>query len=234
MAAAIQNKNSGFTLIEVMVAIAIFAVIAAGVYRVLSAMVETQDRIVSHAEALRDLQRALWLMTMDMNQLVMRDVRITDTKRAPTVVAGSDDALLQFTRQGVRNPLLVMRSDLDRITYSLGYADDSNSFSSKRKKGKTKDLLRNTWSYLDRKDNTKKTTQVLFRGVDDVKFEFMNTQGDWKTEWPEKKLEDNQHGRDLPVAIRVTLKTSRYGTLSQMVQVGDVINKEKVSVGVAQ
>jgi general secretion pathway protein J len=233
MATAMQNKNSGFTLIEVMVAIAIFSVIAAGVYRVLSAMVETQDRIVSHADALRDLQRALWLMTMDMNQLVMRDVRITDTKRAPAIAAGGDDALLQFTRQGVRNPLLAMRSDLDRVTYSLGYANDSDS-SSKRKKGKAKDLLRNTWSYLDRKDNAKKTTQVLFQDVDDVKFEFMNTKSDWKTEWPENKLEDDQRGRDLPVAIRVTLKTLRYGSLTQTIQVGDVINKEKVSVGVTQ
>ena len=56
------SSASGFTLVEVMVAISIFAVVAAGVYRVLSTMVETQNKVVAHSEALRDLQRALWLI----------------------------------------------------------------------------------------------------------------------------------------------------------------------------
>lgn len=115
-----QNNSKGFTLIEVMVAIAVFAVIAAGVYRVLATMVDSQDRVAVHADALRDLQRSLWFIAMDMNQLVMRDVHNPDDKRSPALVADSNNFLLQFTRQALRNPLLTARSDLDRVAYSLG------------------------------------------------------------------------------------------------------------------
>ncbi len=223
-----RKKLAGFTLIEVMVAIAIFAVVTAGVYRVLSTMVDSQDRVAAHADALRDLQRSLWFIAMDMNQLVMRDVRKPDDKRSPALIAGSDDFILQFTRQGLRNPLLDARSDLERVAYSVG----SSNRSGRRSKGKS--LLRHTWGAIDRRDNAKENVQVLFEDVDDVELSFMNQKGDWKSEWPEQKKDDKEHDRALPVAIKLTLKTDRFGTLEQIFQVGDTLKKEKVPTGVTQ
>lgn len=231
-----SQHQRGFTLMEVMVAIAVFAVIAAGVYRVLSTMVNSQDRVAAHADALRDLQRSLWFIAMDMNELVMRDVRQPDDKRSPALVAESGNYLLQFTRQGLRNPLLATRSELERVAYSLGSAPDSFNNTRKKPLGKAraKSLLRHTWGAVDRKDNAKENVQVLFADVDDATLEFMNAKGDWKTEWPEKKLDDNAHVRTLPVAIKLTLKTVRYGVLEQVFQVGDILKKEKVPVEAAQ
>lgn len=223
-----REKSTGFTLIEVMVAIAVFAVIAAGVYRVLSTMVDSQDRVATHADALRDLQRSLWFIAMDMNQLVMRDVRKPNDKRSPAVVADSDDFLLQFTRQGLRNPLLAARSDLERVAYSLGQVQR------KQHKGKGKSLLRHTWGAVDRRDNAEENIQVLFEDVDDARLEFMDQKGDWKTDWPEKKMDDKEHVRILPVAIRLTVTTGRYGVLEQIFQVGDILKKEKVPAGEVQ
>lgn len=225
-----QNNSKGFTLIEVMVAIAVFAVIAAGVYRVLATMVDSQDRVAVHADALRDLQRSLWFIAMDMNQLVMRDVHNPDDKRSPALVADSNNFLLQFTRQALRNPLLTARSDLDRVAYSLG------SSQLKYGKGKKigKDLLRHTWGAVDRRDDAKENTQVLFEDVSDVKLAFMDNKGDWKTDWPEKKMDDSVHTRTLPVAIRLTIKTERYGELEQVFHVGDILKKEKVPAEAAQ
>lgn len=225
-----RQKNKGFTLIEVMVAIAVFAVIAAGVYRVLATMVDSQDRVTAHADALRDLQRSLWFIAMDMNQLVMRDVRKPDNKRLPAVIADSDDFLLQFTRQGLRNPLLTARSDLERVAYSLGSSQAKLSIRKKR----GKDLLRHTWGAVDRRDNAEENIQVLFEGVDDAKLGFMDQRGDWKTDWPEKKMDDTAHTRTLPVAIKLTIRTARYGELEQVFQVGDILKKEKVPTEAAQ
>ena len=146
------SSTRGFTLVEVMVAISIFAIVAAGVYRVLSTMVETQNKVVDHSEGLRDLQRALWLISMDMNQMVMRDVRKPNDNRSPALIADDDDYLVQFTRQGLRNPLLLARSDLERVAYSIGpdpdkYSVDKDSdknSDNKRKNKKSKNLsLRN-------------------------------------------------------------------------------------------
>ena len=226
----------GFTLVEVMVAISIFAVVAAGVYRVLSTMVETQNKVVAHSEALRDLQRALWLISMDMNQMVMRDVRKPNDNRSPAVIADNDKYLIQFTRQGVRNPLLLARSDLERVAYSIGpdpdkYSVDKNNdqdSDSKRKNKNPKHLLRHTWGATDRRDNAKENVQVLFRNVDEVQLEFLDTKGNWKDDWPEKKLDDKAHIRILPAAIKLVLKTERYGDLERVFQVTNVVHKEKV------
>ena len=223
-------NSKGFTLIEVMVAIAVFAVVAAGVYRVLSTMVDSQDRITTHVNALRELQRSLRFIAMDTNQLVMRDVRMPDDKRSPALVSDSDDYLLQFTRQGLRNPLLETRSDLERVAYSVGAPphDSTNQIQKKRRKGKS--LLRHTWGAVDRRASAKENIQVLFDDVDDASLEFMNPKGDWKKEWPEKKSDGKEHARTLPVAIKLTLKTAQYGVLEQVFQVGDIVKKEKVPV----
>ena len=229
------RSTKGFTLIEVMVAISVFAVIAAGVYRVLSAMVDTQSKIVAHSESLRDLQRALWLISVDMNQMVMRDVRKPNDNRSPALIADDDDYLIQFTRQGLRNPLLLARSDLERVAYSIGpdpdkYAalkDGDQGSDSKTKNKKSRHLLRHTWGATDRRDNAKETVQVLFRNVEEVRLEFLDIKGNWKEDWPEKKLDDKAHTRILPAAIKLVIKTDKYGDLERVFQVTNVVHKEK-------
>ena len=231
-----RTPSRGFTLIEVMVAISIFAVVAAGVYRVLSTMVETQNKVVAHSDALRDLQRALWLISMDMNQMVMRDVRKPNDNRSPAVIADDDKYLIQFTRQGVRNPLLLARSDLERVAYSIGpdpdkYSVDKNNdqdSDSKRTNKKSRHLLRHTWGATDRRDNAKENVQVLFRNVDDVQLELLDTKGNWKEDWHEKKLDDKAHIRVLPAAIKLVIKTDKYGDLERIFQVTNVVHKEKI------
>jgi general secretion pathway protein J len=225
------RSGRGFTLIEVMVAISIFAVVAAGVYRVLSAMVDTQDRIVAHSDSLRDLQRALWLISMDMNQMVMRDVRKPNDSRLPALGADADNYLLQFTRQGARNPLLLARSDLERVAYSIGpdpdkYADRNSD--EKKKNKKAKHLLRHSWTALDRRDKAEETVQVLFRNVDEVHLEFLDEKGDWKQDWPEKKMDDKVHTRILPAAIKMLIKTEKYGDLERVFQIHNVVHIQKV------
>lgn len=224
------SSAKGFTLIEVMVAISIFAVLAAGVYRVLSAMVDTQNKVVTHSDALRDLQRSLWLISMDMNQLVMRDVRKPNDNRSPALIADDRDYLLLFTRQGLRNPLLSARSDLERVAYSIGPDPDRQN---KKIDKKARHLLRHSWAVLDQRDNAEETVQVLFRDVDDVKLEFLNEKGDWKEDWPEKKMDDKAHIRTLPVAIKLRIKTDKYGDLERIFQVGNVVHKQKAPTATA-
>ncbi|MEZ5540065.1 MAG: type II secretion system minor pseudopilin GspJ [Pseudomonadales bacterium] len=234
MFTAQKKSNAGFTLIEVMVAIAIFAVISTGVYRVLSAMVDSQDRVAAHANALRDLQRSLWFIAMDMNQIVMRDVRLPNDNRSPALQSDKDSYLLIFTRQGLRNPLLDARSDLERVAYSLGTSPQESNTKETSKRGREKSLLRHTWGAVDRKEGAKENIQVLFNDVEKVDLSFMNARGDWKREWPEQKKDEKEHVRELPVAIKLTVKSSRYGELEQIYQVGDLIRKEKKSTGDAR
>lgn len=223
-------RQNGFTLLEVLVAIAVFAVVAAGVYRVLTAMVETQDRVVRHSDALRDLQRAMWVMSSDFNQIVMRDIREANGDRSPALIADKDDYLIQFTRQGLRNPLLLRRSSLQRVAYSIGPepADPDDREAEKNRDKRARHLLRHVWGTVDRLDTTEEIVQVLVRDVDEVKFSFLDLDGDWKEDWPEKKMNDKAHIRLVPAAVRMEIRTEKNGNFERVFQTGNVVNIEKL------
>ncbi|HQQ63369.1 MAG TPA: type II secretion system minor pseudopilin GspJ [Pseudomonadales bacterium] len=227
-------RTQGFTLIEVMVAISIFAVISLGVYRVLSGMVQAQGAVASHADSLHEIQQALWIMSSDIEQIAVRDIQDENKRRVPAVISDKDDFLLQFTRQGLRNPLLFHRSDLQRVAYSLGPAeeDDANNATGHGKTGsgdhKRQHLLRHVWGALDRIDETQEVKQVLLHDVDEVKLEFLTQDNKWLKNWPEKRMESNAHVRTLPVAIKIEMKTRKYGTLERVFQISNVLEKKKV------
>ncbi len=230
--------NQGFTLLEVLVAITVFAVIAAGVYRVLSAMVDTQDRVVTHADSVRELQRAMWIIGADIEQVVMRDVRADYNDRSAAMVSDDDDYLLQFTRQGLRNPLLYNRSDLMRVGYSLGVEPvsdipDEKPVTRKKKRSDKPEqhLLRNVWGAVDRIEITRIETQVLLHDVEEVELSFLNEERKWVQRWPEKKPDDRAHVRVLPVAVKIMIKTRQFGEITRVYQLGNVVQQKKAVGG---
>lgn len=223
------SRNRGFTLLEVLVAITVFAVIAAGVYRVLSAMVETQDRVVKHADAVRELQRAMWIMSSDIEQVVMRDVRADYNDRSAAMVSDDEDFLLQFTRQGLRNPLLFNRSDLMRVAYSLGEEPDAETNRPKNRRSDTESrhLIRHVWGAVDRIDGTPVDKQILLHNVEEVELTFLNEEKEWGKRWPKVKPDDRAHVRELPVAVKITLKTRQFGEITRIFQLGNVVQKKQ-------
>ncbi len=225
------SKTRGFTLIEVMVAISIFAVISAGIYHVLSAMVDVQGKVVKHAEALHEVQKAMWVISSDIEQIVMRDVHAEADSRSPAMISDEDNYLLQFTRQGISNPLLFNRSDMLRVAYSLGARPEQDDGGVRgagdSDESKGQHLLRTTWLALDRISSTKTLTQVLLRDVESVKIEFLLEENKWLSLWPEKQPDRRAHTRDLPIAIKITINAKNAGEIQRVFQIGNLIEKKK-------
>lgn len=231
-------RTRGFTLIEVLVAIGIFAVISLGVYRVLSGMVQAQAKVASHADSLHEIQQALWILSTDLEQMAVRDIQDESGHREPAVISGQDNFLLKFTRRGLRNPLLFHRSDLQRVAYSLGPADSDAVDDAHTKPGssdhKQQHLLRHVWGALDRIDDTQEVRQVLLHDVDEVKMEFLTQDNKWLKNWPEKRMDSRIHARELPVAIKMQIRTAHYGVLERVFQISNVLEKKKVKKEAAQ
>jgi hypothetical protein len=70
---------------------------------------------------------------------------------------------------------------------------------------------------------------MLFKGVDEVRVEFLDEKGNWKSDWPEKKMDDKAHTRNLPAAIKLFIKTEKYGDLERVFQIGNVVHKQKAN-----
>ena len=67
--------SAGFTLLELLVAVAVFAVVGVMAYGGLQAVMSQQQRTNEHAQRLADLQLAYRVMQRDLEQLIDRPIR---------------------------------------------------------------------------------------------------------------------------------------------------------------
>ena len=80
------NRSQGFTLIEVLVAIAIFASLSVGAYQVLNQVQRSNEISMERSERLKTLQRALVFMDNDFRQMALRQARTNGEEPSPMLL----------------------------------------------------------------------------------------------------------------------------------------------------
>ena len=95
-----KRRQNGFTLIEILVALFIFALVALISGQLLSRTISAQDRLQDRGERLALVHRAMQIMQRDMLQLTNRSVRTSDdfTQLAPLLI--NTDGFIEMTRVG--------------------------------------------------------------------------------------------------------------------------------------
>lgn len=209
-------KTSGFTLLEVLIALSIFAIIGLSAYRVLDTVMASQYSVQDHSEGLRRLQRSMLLLSLDIEQAVNRSVRGPYGEEMPGMISGQGDYLLELTRQGWRNPLHLPRSDLQRVAYALqSQQEDSNESDDGLS------LVRHYWRVLDQAQDSEPKTQKLISDIEDLEFRFLDENGEWRNEWPPlPEVGEHNSAVSLPLAVEVLLETERYGEIKRLYQLG--------------
>ncbi|GHG03928.1 type II secretion system protein J [Thalassotalea marina] len=117
---------SGFTLIEVLLATAIFAVISLASFSVLDGVIKTKDGVESKQAQLNEIQRAWLIIERDLLQIAWRSMRVEGESPSTNYLYASQDSYddsdqwLSFVRAGWSNPNLVLpRSDLQAVAYRI-------------------------------------------------------------------------------------------------------------------
>lgn len=186
-----MGSNKGFTLIEILIALSIFAVLASLTSSVLYYAFNTNTRLNTHLDRINSIQLAVSLMQQDLSQTLNRAVRRQDMQLSPAW-AGQPQ-YLEFTRDGMPNPKgLEKRSTLKRIAYAC-------------KEGK---LLRRTWRTLDSVNSAAYEEKILLPSLTSCHFSYFNQNLQLLSEWPE------QHQEPFPKAVQIDITIPALGAMS--------------------
>lgn len=204
----IRVRLRGFTLLELMVAIAIFSFLATAMYTGIRQIVIEREIIVARAAELANLQRAVRYLNTDFSQLHPRPVRDElgrDKLGALITDPSSDVVALEFSRDGWRNPAARPRGTLQRVQYRI--EEDV--------------LIREYWPVMDRLLGDDPRTLELLEGVESMEVAFLDQDNEWQPDWPPTASNSAATGQldDLPKAVRYRLTLESYGDIERIVEV---------------
>lgn len=186
-----SHTESGFTLLELLVAIAIFAVLAAMAYGGLNTILNTSHYAAIQVERLTRIQFAVATLSRDFFQVADRQIRDEYGDQQLSFLAGGPrgNKGIEFTRGGRRNPGGFLRSSLQRVGYAVQEGQ----------------LLRFSWKVLDRaQDNTPMAVPIIDRvEVDGLTFRFLDANGIWHNQWPPD--DTKQLPTDTPISTTSTM-----------------------------
>ncbi len=185
-----QQQSKGFTLLELLVAITIFAILATISYSSLSNVIRQQEASEKYGDKLKKLQLAVTMMQRDFSQITFQSSRDEyGTLQAPVSTRSDPDALLEFSRNGWHNPAKQMRSTQQRVSY---YVEDDT-------------LYRAYWPTLHRGPQMEPVEMALMENVLEAKLEFRDHNGNWHGDWPLERNNDSNKQQN-PIQIRMELE----------------------------
>ena len=114
-------RRSGFTLIEVLVALAVFGVMSMLAYAALGSTLSNADYLTERMERLQSIQRTMRYLSSDLVQAAPRPVRsdLGDSYVPAVYSTLSSDFALEITHGGWGNPAGLPRSTLQRVAYRI-------------------------------------------------------------------------------------------------------------------
>ncbi len=193
------KKQLAFTLIELLIAMAIFAVMAALAFGGLRSVIATSSGVEQQIERLESLQRTVMFLERDVRQLAARPVNTEVAKRRYALQAGPNgDILLEFTRAGNPNPGGLTRSSLQRVRYVLEEGV----------------LIRQTWDQVDSLLSDEPVKLKLLDKLKGVKFKFLDINNKWQTNWGIRGPLDQ-----LPLAVEIVLEHEQWGEVRRLIPV---------------
>ena len=201
----LTRAGKGFTLIEVLVAIAIFAILSALAYGTLSQTLLSAEILGDRMDRLQALQRTMRHLADDMHQLSPRAVRDElGDNFGPALSTGFQSGFaIELTRTGWSNPMVLPRSTLQRAAYRI----------------EEDELVRYHWTVLDRTLSNEPVSVVLLDGVEGIQFRFFRADGEYTEQWPPLNQAGSANLRLRPRAVEITLRLADEGEIIRLVEV---------------
>ncbi len=220
-----MNRSRGVTLIELLIAIVISAIVASLAYASLDASRRATERGSANINEINNVESLFQALQADFDHIV--DRRLPDAVTSTTIGRGSPPFsggeilaqevidmpgayVLRMVRDGWSNPLQQQRSDLQRVAYRL---DEDGR------------LWRDYWSERNQPlEELPLGQRLLTEGVDEFRIRFLPaaptdfTEGAWQLSWPasDTQVQNNVRRNVFPAAVEVTLSTESLGEIQRL------------------
>lgn len=228
------SRQQGFTLVEVLLAMAITVIISAIAYQSLQSVLNIVESQEQQEEQIKSMGLFFSVFGKDFRQMIPRSIRNPDTTgsgyRGALLYDRDEEPMLEFTKGGWGNPSpeKFQRSHMQRIGYHL---DDDK-------------LVRYSWRMLDRYDDAEPDKAVILTGVKGFNIRFLGqgaapppppggNQGqqtpppkwEWQTRWPPRQSQGGGTPpppasvfETLPIGVEVEITLEKFGKLRRVYQ----------------
>ncbi len=198
-------RQQGFTLIEIMVAVAIFAVMSVMAWGALSRSLTDAEMLTARMDRLQAIQRSVRFIVTDLSQAAPRSVRneLGDTQMAAILSSLTGDFALELTHGGWTNPAGLPRGSQQRSAYRL----------------EEDELVRYHWNVLDRTYSNEPVATVLLDDVESLFFRFYDDSGATSEVWPPRNAVGSSSARMRPRAVEMVLSLADVGEITRLVEV---------------
>lgn len=205
-----RSSAGGFTLIELIVALAVFSVLSVMAYSGLQSVLDARAKTEEHAKRLEALQTLFLWVGKDVEQALPRAVRDPYGEKLAALKGESiQEFKLELTHAGWSNPFpseTRQRSHLQRVAYGL----------------REKQLIRKYWFDLDREYESATFETVMLDGVTAVEFRYVDRNRQWQTQWPAL---DNPEA--LPQAVELTVEMEGFGKITRLFHLPEGVTPKK-------
>ena len=193
-----------FTLIEVLVALAIFGVMSMLAYTALGSTLENADYLGDRMDRLQAIQRTVRYLSSDLIQAAPRPVRSQIGDRFDPALESSlsTEFAIELTHGGWGNPAGLPRGTFQRVAYRIVDGE----------------LLRYHWTVLDRTYANEPIVTVMLDDVESLYFRFYSASGEPSEVWPPVSQQGGQGLRILPRAIEIVMTLPDQGEITRLLE----------------
>lgn len=195
----------GLTLIELMIALAITAIIATTAYQILTLSQQSSDSNYRDSERLLELDRGFGLIQRDFQQLLPRPIRTPLQEVKPAFMSLNSNAIgFELSRSNWSNPLEQHRAEVQRLQFFL-YRDA---------------LYRRALPQLDLAEQSPAEATLLISNINQLQLRYLHGKtgsngSRWIDHWPPETDEARQLEL-LPSAIELEIDSADLGKIRRL------------------
>ncbi|MEO7014109.1 MAG: type II secretion system minor pseudopilin GspJ [Dokdonella sp.] len=202
----LRARRRGFTLIEILVALVVFAAMAAITWGALGQIARTRNALAVEQDRFATIVRSMSDLERDLRQAIARPLRGNYGEQVPALLGASDH--IELSRLGFANPRAEARNNIERVLYALDNAS----------------LRRGRYAVLDRAAGSIPESRDLLGQVSEFRLRYLDLDGTWRDQWPPR----DALPEELPRAIEVRMQLVDFGELRRVVTLPSTIPRKGV------